>query len=343
MTTAARLPVSARPDAPERNNPPADRDDDDALVVERLRTWRAAYRPDSDEAEWLFEVVVVNSVRVDRCQRDEARVRALQALRASLCWEEDRRLAAEVLGRTLARRPSLVVGKLRKTRQGCDWLLARWRGLADLLDRVGEWTEAQTALAFDLLGTPRELRDGLPQPSRDALDREVAGLERLCAEAIDELDDLEREAAERGEPVEPDGPFMRLRRDEAASLRRYQWARNRLKDLRRVPAPEPPPAVVAPETESEPQPAPAPVATQDDGRAYERGSFARALAKAGVTPTAPPETIFDVLRAVPTVALIPAAPAQPDSLGSFQGSAPCMTHNVTPLHSFSVSSAMNDP
>ena len=267
-------------------------DDDAAVIAERLESWRPTYRPGTDEEEWLFEQAVVSSVRVDRCQRDENLLRTHQSVRASLCWDDDRRLAAEELGATLSKKPSLVLRKLRKTRQGCDWLLERWRGLGDVLERGGEWTEAQSSLALDLLGTPRELRDGPPGSPQDLVAREVDGLERLAAEALDDLDGLERDSAETGLPIEPDRPLTLLRRYEAACMRRYQWARNRLTALRRsgqtdpVPAPPPPPV---------PQPA-VPPPTDDQWRAYEREIFRQALARkqaASVAPEPPPIDLFD--------------------------------------------------
>src|SRR5690242_17965963 len=93
---------------------------DAAAVQERLDAWRPSYNPATPEQEWLFRQIVVNSVRVDRCQADERAARAYAARRASLCWDDDRALAAEKLGKRLAKDPARVVLKLRKTLQGCD-------------------------------------------------------------------------------------------------------------------------------------------------------------------------------------------------------------------------------
>ena len=69
---------------------------------------------------------------------------------------------AEEVGTRLAIDPARTVERLRKTPQGCDWLMRRWALLAHAADRAGSWTAAQTALAFDLLAVPEGFRDGAP-------------------------------------------------------------------------------------------------------------------------------------------------------------------------------------
>src|SRR5258708_3394401 len=118
-----------------------DFDRHDSLVTERLQTWRPGFQPENDEQEWLFAQVVVSSVRIDRLQVEEARLIQYEAQRAELCWEEDRRLAAEIQAASLRSKPGVVVARLRQSRQGCGLLIERWQGLRAVLEGGSSWTE----------------------------------------------------------------------------------------------------------------------------------------------------------------------------------------------------------
>jgi hypothetical protein len=230
-------------------------DDETQAVRQRMGEWRAGYEPASAEEEWLFTQVVVSSVRLDQCVRQEAELRANMARRARVCWNDDRRLAAEETAAGLARKPALIARRLRRSKQGCDWLLERWQALGQVLERTGEWTEAQTALAFDLLGTPHEFRGGRPWACADSaaslVAREVAALETLQAAGLAAIDDDERAAATEGLEIEPSRPLTLLKRYEAACLRRLHWAQKQLRfrfasastTEPAAPTPEPEPAV----------------------------------------------------------------------------------------------------
>jgi len=133
--------------------------DDHDEVAERLESWRPSYRPETPRGEWYFRQVVVNSVRVDRCQRDEAVQLQYVSRRASGCWDDDRRVEAESLAAGLSARPALTAAKLRQTKHGALWLVDRWRGLAEAAETSGgAWSESESATAFDLLGTPPDRR-----------------------------------------------------------------------------------------------------------------------------------------------------------------------------------------
>ena len=230
------------------------RPDDNALVSHRLDAWRDTYNPASPDAEFLYTQLVVASVRIDRCQAEQAILGDYQARRAQLSWLEDRAFAAETLGATLARKPPLVSRRLRRSLQGCNWLIDRWTALSRILDAGDEWTQAQRSLAYDLLGTPPEFRDEGP-PTLDGspaplVARELARLEQLKTDSLEELDAYERAAALAGLEVEPSPALNRLKRYEAACLRLFQWARKQLTSKRPAPA-------HAPEPEHFPAPAPA--------------------------------------------------------------------------------------
>ena len=79
-------------------------------------------------------------------------------------WEQDEQLAAAELGRRLADDPEAAVARLQRTSAGCDWLIGRWALLGNGLSTADEggpgctWTDADLALALNLLGRPTELR-----------------------------------------------------------------------------------------------------------------------------------------------------------------------------------------
>jgi hypothetical protein len=165
------------------------------------------------------------------------RARDKKALRAELCWEDDRCLEAKRLGAILGSRPEEVVEELRRTPQGCEWLMGRWSMLARSADLKGSWTAEQTRLAFDLLGTPPEFREGVKpgdlidlegrviDPADDpaaVARREIAGLmERL--EAVSDLDEVNQALAMADLDDENDAELKRIRRYETALYRRLRW------------------------------------------------------------------------------------------------------------------------
>jgi hypothetical protein len=258
-------------------------DEEAEALRQRMEAWRSSYRLGSLEDEWVYEKMVMSTVRIDRCQKEEMAIRSTEASRAALSWEEDRAREAETIGARLAKRPSIVARELLRTTQGCDWLLDRWRALGEALQREGEgegaaWTDAQKSLAFDLLGVPTELRpESPPDDPRALVASEVERLEQYQLEALEPLDELEHSAAELGLSGKPTRPEALIRRYEAASFKILQWARTRLQECRGVapvaapaerfeaprpepvvePAPIPAPArIVAQPPEPKPEPAP---------------------------------------------------------------------------------------
>ena len=79
-------------------------------------------------------------------------------------WEQDELLAAAELRQRLADAPEAVVVQLQRSSAGCDWLIGRWTLLGNGLSTAGEggprcaWTDADLALALNLLGRSPELR-----------------------------------------------------------------------------------------------------------------------------------------------------------------------------------------
>ncbi len=221
--------------------------EDHDAVQQRLIEWRPGYQLQTPEQEWFFTQLVVNSVRLDRCRDQEASIRLTEIRRAVLGWDDDRCAEVEEIASRLAKRPAWVVRRLQRTRQGVEWLIERWKVLGAFFEQNGEWTEAQNALALDLLGTLPEFRNDAPikHPAL-VVAREVADLERRLDDALDAYDDLEREAAAKGCPIAPSKAMNNLRRYEAACRRDLHWALDQLRECRQTPAepaqqPAPPP------------------------------------------------------------------------------------------------------
>ncbi|MBY0398405.1 MAG: hypothetical protein K2X91_18315, partial [Thermoleophilia bacterium] len=175
-----------------------------------------------------------------------------EVLRARLSWDDDRRLEAEELGSRLARRPSAIRAKLARSKQGALWLIARWTALAGIIERNGTWTEAQTRLAFDLLGVDKDLREGDPWavagldgPAALAA-REIATLQEAASGRLEDLDEFERTAARAGLSHALSPAMKSLRREESDAWSRLQSvqramaseARRRIDAVPHDPAPE---------------------------------------------------------------------------------------------------------
>jgi hypothetical protein len=146
-------------------------------------------------------------------------------------------------------------------------MIERWAYLGGVIEEGGAWSEAQKALAYDLLGVDPVLRDvplvGPDETGAELVAEQVEALRTYKAEVLDDLDGFERASVELGLPVTPCRALERLRRYKASCVRRHEWACNRLgrpsrepvatEDVRiaLAPAPLAPPA---------PPPTPAPVA-----------------------------------------------------------------------------------
>ena len=198
-------------------------------------------------------------------------------------WEQDEQIAAAELGQRLTENPEVIVAQLQRSSAGCQWMIKRWTLLGNGLSADGgapycKWTEADLALALNLLGRPLELRhldewslrlESLRTRANSGYDEAVAALREIIA---DEVAELEAKRAEVWEGIEkprlqdwrsgleidlgPEG--TRLRRYEAAADRLFRSAWTKLERLRkengepfmdrsaRDPAPEPAPDTFPP-------------------------------------------------------------------------------------------------
>ncbi len=220
---------------------------------------------------WLAGQMAVSTIKIERCQAMERAARSKLALRASVTWDDDRRLDAINLASKLASRPEAVVAALRESYHGCEWLAGRWALLAYAAEsQDGAWTPEQISMAFDLLGTPLEFREGHAPGTTIGRDGKPEGPvlapAALARRAIDELNGrLEllgpvNEAARKrteAELSDDDAEIRRLRRYEAELHRRLKWAIGQLTGETTPPEPSPEPApTLDGESDAAPEPIP---------------------------------------------------------------------------------------
>jgi hypothetical protein len=223
---------------------------DRTLLEERKVLWASSFRPADESQEWLFERVVVESIRVDRCSDAYFALCRRHGERASDRWDADRRLEAEELAATLTRNPSLIAHRLEATLQGAELMIGLWLGLASRLDRHDDWTDRQRSLALDLLGVNRDLRDSatpvdpaegdVPAARRALAMAEIARLTDLRDGTLARHDASERAMAERTLGAEFTKPMLLLDRYERAAVRRQQWAWRKLETGRKAGTPAAP-------------------------------------------------------------------------------------------------------
>src|SRR5258708_8385547 len=100
--------------------------EDPKLVQQRASDWFDALKPQNEFQSWLVDEVAILSIRIDRCERMERRARDVKAIKAELCWEDDRRLDAVRLGGLLPKRPGRVGQAPRRAPPGCPGPTPRW-------------------------------------------------------------------------------------------------------------------------------------------------------------------------------------------------------------------------
>jgi hypothetical protein len=251
--------------------------EDAHAIMSRARDFFDTLRPQNHFHCFLVNEVALISFKIERSERMDRRVRDKIAIKAELGWDDDKRIEAELLGEQLGNRPAVVVEQLRKTPQGCEWLMGRWALLAYVADQGKGWTPEQDRLAFDLMATPADFREGFkPGVSLDfrgkVIDeaavarREIDELDRRRA-AVRELDEANQALAMADLYDDSDPELKRLRKYEGMLHGRLRWCIRQLQedappkeaprwlkqrwlgDQQPAPTPEPTPSTVAPTCE----------------------------------------------------------------------------------------------
>ena len=289
---------------------------DEAEAAARLAAeWNSSLKPFDAFEMRLVDDIALQTVRIDHCRQQQRDLRARRALRASKRWEDDRRDEAEALGATLAKSPAMVARQLRRTRQGCDWIIARWNLLLAALNAVGDWNPSQLKLACDLMGVPAEFREA-PSPlpaereGRDELvRREVETIEREKAEVLEDLECAERAHAEQGDGPDEGGELAALLRREQMFACRFEWSKDQLKKGRHAhPTLNGPGGGRPPIASPSAAPPPRPRKTEEEWRQVTQ---ARAAIKSAQEAPNPPKESGS--QALPTLVLSPpqASAAEP--------------------------------
>jgi hypothetical protein len=181
---------------------------------------------DDGVLDWLNRQERDLREQLDALKARENTLHQYEIVRANLCWDDDRRLQVEELAVKLGRKPAAIRARLASSRHGTLWLFERWKHLGAVLDRDSGWDEAQTRLAFDLLGIDPALRCGDPwtaaglETPRALVDRELKALELALVRRLNQLDELERLNAMAGSPVQPSSALTALKRETSACWRR---------------------------------------------------------------------------------------------------------------------------
>ena len=201
-------------------------------------------RPQNDFHCWLVSEMSLTTWKIDRAERMDRRVRDKIAIKAELSWDDDKRLDAEMLGEQLANRPAIVVEKLKTTPQGCEWLMTRWALLAHAAESQGSWNPVQVQLAFDLLATPGDFREGRKPGVMVDLEGRVmdsgddpAAVARREIEALKErlvkvapLDEANQALAMADLNDDHDAELKRVRRYEGSLHSRLRWCTRQLQE-----------------------------------------------------------------------------------------------------------------
>ena len=211
---------------------------------------------------WIVGEIELLSIRVERAGLMELKLRERAALRASICWDLDRRSEAEAIGSKIRKKPAEIASALEKTPQGCRWMIERWGMLARAADRDGDWSPMARELAFDLFGTPHELRGGpiaeqidtfgqVTEPGKNLAEFARRNVDRLydIQEKLAQTDAFDRSTAQAGLAEDLGAAGARLIRYEADLQRRLKWYHDlldRMPDLEPTDNPEVPPAVPEP-------------------------------------------------------------------------------------------------
>ena len=164
----------------------------EVLLAAAVESVRERFGATNGWREWVVEQIAWFMIRISQCQRAEQALRECAALRARDFWELDQQVEAESLALKLPRQPGKTVARLRQSRAGSDWLLARWRSLVKVEPTA--WSEEQVALAMQLAGGAPEVNPAAPgfaatrvaelEAARPAVERHDALVRRLVEDGL---------------------------------------------------------------------------------------------------------------------------------------------------------------
>jgi hypothetical protein len=252
-------------------------------IAAKEKTLKAELKPRNELESMAITELARASIQHVHCEdqviRNEARVIA----DVDLSWNDDQRAHINRVGGRLGKAPDRVAPALEQSRQGAEWCVDRWRGLAQAVAAHGRLTDEQRALAFDLMGISVVLRAGTQRvPAADDaeglkafIDQQIERLETRIETELKDRDVREQERARHGLPRIEDAQTRKLRSNANRAYRRFVTALESFRQLRldlppapgtvkgrTAPAPAPP---TAPAPPSAPAPADSTAATARTG------------------------------------------------------------------------------
>jgi hypothetical protein len=126
--------------------------EDPALIRARYALWELHYQPESPADYHLLNENVRATLRLDRCEAATQDILNKQIADAATGWRRDRERDVKALSHALPFDPAPVLGELKASSIGCDWLVSRWEFLGGRVEQNGAWSPVETAEAFLMLG-----------------------------------------------------------------------------------------------------------------------------------------------------------------------------------------------
>ena len=202
--------------------------EDEAKLHADIDKWLTDLNPQDEIERAMVKGIAIAESQIDRARVMEAAMRQSRVDRAENHWTQDQQLEVQRLADKLpkAKTPGLIVAELRQTPAGCDWLIERWQELDRALDLKEDWNDECRTMAFDLLGTPRAMREfsiDLPTDATLAEKRALAH-RRIAALRNDrdqELDDRERDRVVNGCLWDDRPEARRLRSYDEKNTKRF--------------------------------------------------------------------------------------------------------------------------
>lgn len=212
----------------------------------KIREWTPWIMPDGPIMAQDLKMAVLATLQIDDCYNQEsARVEELGriATEDNDRWENDRKLEAAELGKSLKSNPETVRSRLVQLPEGREWLIRAWQQLLVSIPEGGEssWTDKESNRMLDLLGEPRDQRARLiklgpfadPKETREVILGEIEILES-CRHK-NELEDLYLRRAHRcGATCVNDKDLRLVRRYKHEALKRYERSMVNLGYYRRL-------------------------------------------------------------------------------------------------------------
>jgi hypothetical protein len=126
--------------------------EDPEVVQAREDSWNDYYKPRSPAAQHLVNECVRATLLSDRVHAAYSTALTKQVRDAEENWDRTRDDEIEALKKRLRSDPAEAVRLLKRTSDGCVYLMARWECLDEQLAERGRWTAPERDEAIRLLG-----------------------------------------------------------------------------------------------------------------------------------------------------------------------------------------------